>query len=269
MRPSESLRRTARDRARRVPPGRLDQPQIALVRTWPDARPDSVPADVSPEPTNDRVQPYLVAAIVALALTFGGVIGLAGSATLQETLRAIGLVGETALETAQRKQAAAISDLDTAVNALNAAVAGLSAHADFAGNREEAQMRRMERVYDELGALKSSIVELRSAQETAAEEPWRKPVAQLTAALAKARNDITGLRTSLDELGHAKPAGLAAVGERIDRLERVMVQNSLLGAIRGSIPDTAARRRPATSPPENPPAGTTDGHIINLTPAAQ
>ena len=269
MRPSESLRRTARDRARRVPPGRLDQPQIQLVRTWPDAKPAPVPDDSVPAPKSDRAQPYVVATILALALTLGGVIGLAGSGTLQEALRAIGVLGETALETAQRKQAGAISELDAAVNALNAAVAGLSAHADFAGTREEAQTRRMERVDDELGALKSSLGAVRTAQEAAAaEEPWRKPMAQLTAVVAKARSDITGLRASLDDLGQARPAGLAAVGERIDRLERAMVQNSLLGPIRGSIQDSAARRRPATLS-ESAPVDITNGHIINLTPVAQ
>jgi len=246
MRPSESLRRTARDRARRVPPGRLDQPQIQLVRTWPDAKPAPVPDDSVPAPKSDRAQPYVVATILALALTLGGVIGLAGSGTLQEALRAIGVLGETALETAQRKQAG-----------------------DFAGTREEAQTRRMERVDDELGALKSSLGAVRTAQEAAAaEEPWRKPMAQLTAVVAKARSDITGLRASLDDLGQARPAGLAAVGERIDRLERAMVQNSLLGPIRGSIQDSAARRRPATLS-ESAPVDITNGHIINLTPVAQ
>jgi len=268
MRPSGSLRRAARERARGIPFGRSDQPQLGVIRRWHEGEPAAGAADDAAEHPGEAVQPFLVGAIVVLALTFGGVVGLAGSGTLVEGLRAIGVMGETAMETTQRRQGAAIAALEEGVSALNAAVAGLVAHADFAGEREEASRRELARVDHEIGALKINLKELRTAQEAAiSEEPWRRPVEQLGAALAKARTDITGLRSSLDEIAQGKP-GAGAVGERIERLEKAMIQLNLLGGMRGAIHETGAKRRTATTADAAPiaaPLEMGDGHIISLT----
>jgi hypothetical protein len=286
MRPS--LRHITRDRARRNPVSRLEQ--FRSMRTWSDARPAATgassgeadaPGVLSPRTSADqrpgfdgvarsghRAGPIVVVAlIVAIAAAFGSVVGLSGSDALHEALRMMGLGGETALETVQRKQAAAISQLDRTVQALNAAVAGVSAHADFAGRREEAMTRRIDQIDDGLGALRTSFVEMRVAQAAAAaEEPWRKPVAQLAAAVTKAHGELVGLRASLDDLGQARRPDLVAIGERIDRLEQAMVQHNLLGSIRGSIQDTRQR---SPVPHENAATAATNGHVIDLAPAAQ
>ncbi|HLN08158.1 MAG TPA: hypothetical protein VK281_04240 [Xanthobacteraceae bacterium] len=267
MRPSDSLRRVARDRARRTAVVRLEHAQLRVVKPLPDAKPVAAGVDDNARPDRDRAAPAAVVAVVALviatAAAIGAIIGPTGSNALQEVLRIAGLGGEPVIETVQRKQAAAISQLDVTLQALHAAVAGLSGHADFAGHREEAMTRRIDRIDDDLGALRISLNDLRAAQ-SAAEDSWRKPVAQLTAAVTRAHTEIVGLRASLDEAGPVRRPDLAAIGERIDRLEQAMIQHNLLGSIRGSIQD--ARQPPVT---RDSAAIATNGHVINLTPAAQ
>ena len=162
----------------------------------------------------------------------------------------------------QRRQAALISQLDETVHGLDAAVAGLSARVDSAAGREEAANRRMAEIDGTLGVLRTSIHEIRAAQN-AAEESWREPVAELKAAATRERGEIVRLRASLDELSRARRPETVAIGARIDRIEQAMVQHNLLGPIRGSIQEPA--RRGSAASPENSPAA--DGHIINLTPA--
>jgi hypothetical protein len=104
--------------------------------------------------------------------------------------------------------------------------------------------------------MRSGFNEIRAAQ---AEEPWRQPIADLTASVAKVRADVTGLRASLDELKPRQPA--ANVSARLDRIEHAMVAHNLLGPMRGSIEPEA---RPAAHAADAP---ATDGHIISLMPA--
>src|SRR5437667_222259 len=80
-----------------------------------------------------------------------------------------------------------------------------------------------------LGVLRSDLDEMRAAQ--AAEQSWREPVAELTAAAAKARGEIVRLRASLDELSKGRQPEVVAIQARIDRMEQAMLQHHLLGAI--------------------------------------
>jgi hypothetical protein len=292
MTPSESLRLVTRDRARRNPVSRLEQLRsvraLSEVRTASAVQADvpgtkgpgtSPPMPAAPQriQVDDAARPRRAAMALVVAVTtaaaLGAIIGVSGSSALHEALRIMGLAGESAVETVQRKQAAAISELDRTVQALNAAVAGVSAHTDFAGRREDATTRRIDQIDDGLGALRKSLDEMRAAQAAAAaEEPWRKPVAQLAAAVTKAHGELAGLRASLDDAGPARRPDLAAIGERIDRLEQAMVQHNLLGSIRGSIQDTRQRppvSRESPSTAATPATPATNGHIINLTPAAE
>jgi len=263
MRPSESSRRVARDRARRTAVGRPEHAPFHVVKPLPEAPPPAAGVDGMARPHSDSAAPAvvvaLVALVVAIAAAFGAIVGPTGSNALQEVLRMAGLGGEPVIESVQRKQAAAITQLDVTLQALNAAVAGLSGHADFAGHREEAMTRRIDRIDDDLGALRTSLNDLRAAQSAAAED-WRKPVGQLAAAVTKAHGEIAGLRASLDEAGPVRRPDLTAIGERIDRLEQAMIQHNLLGSIRGSIQD--ARQRPAAARADA--AAAADGHVINV-----
>jgi len=191
-------------------------------------------------------------------VNFGAVVGLFGWGALQ----ALGLVDEPAIETVQRSQAALISQLDASVQAVSGAVEGLSARLDAAEVRDEAANGRMTEFDAALGALRTSTNEIRAAQN-AAEESWRKPLAELTAAAAKTRGEIVRLRASVDELGRARQPEVVAMSARIDRVEQAMLQHKLLGPIRGSIQEPGTPREPVASRESSPPA---DGHIINLTP---
>jgi len=251
-------RRMARDRARRIPFGRSDHAQVHKLKPVAQAKP-AVVAEATPStqavdsaapPRRDRTtRIFLICLIAAVAVNFGAMLGLAGSSVLPEVLRAFGLADEPPIEAMQRKQAMAIGQLNATVDALNAAVAGLTARVDFSGEREEKTQDHLADIDAALASLRSTMNELRTAQGAPGEEPWRKPLAELAAALAKTRTDITGLRASLDEAGRGRqPAETAAIGARVDRLEQAMALHNLLGPIRGSIQET----RPA------------DGHIMNL-----
>jgi hypothetical protein len=267
MEPSRPLKLVVRDRARRNPASRPAYAPIQKLRAWSDAklastldaRPASADAEGASGPKRQRVaRAFLIAMMVMVGVNFGAVVGWLGWGALQ----AVGVVAEPAIETVQRTQAALISQLDETVHALDAAVVGLGARADSAAGREEAANRRMAEIDGTLGVLRTSIDEIRAAQN-AAEESWREPLAELKAAATRERGEIVRLRASLDDLSRARRPETVAIGARIDRIEQAMVQHNLLGPIRGSIQEPARRGSPAS--PESSPAA--DGHIINLTPA--
>jgi hypothetical protein len=270
MRPSETFRRVTPGRARRSAVWRADQAQIHALRAPPEPAAAPATSEAAPRPERDRAtRAFLIAMIAAVAVSFGGVVGLVSFNVVQELLRTMGLAGEPMIEAIQRKQAAAIVRLDATVQALNAAVAGLSAHTDLAGEREEATSRRLALVDDAIDSLRTSMHDMRTAQtEAASTEPWRKPLAELASAVAKARGEVTGLRASLDESGLARPSNLGAVNQRIDRLEQAMLQHNLFGPIRGSLADQRSGRTSSTSR-ETSSVDATNGHIINLTPVTQ
>src|SRR5712691_4350370 len=137
MGPSQPSRRVTHERARRNV-SRPDYIQIYKVKAGPDAKPaaaaDAEPAPAeaagAPAPKRDRAtRAFLIAMIAAVAVNFGAILGIGAWSVLQ----AVGVIGEPAIEAAQRRQAASMSELDATVHALNAAVIGLSARADSAG----------------------------------------------------------------------------------------------------------------------------------------
>ena len=257
----------AHDRARRDPVYRPTYPQILKVKAGPDAKlavtPDAGSAptetDAIPGPERDRATgAFPIAMIVMISVNFGAVLGLVGWPVLQ----ALGVVNKPVIEVVQRNQADLISQLDATVNVLNAAVVDLSARVASAGDRQEATSRYLTEIDAAFGVLRTSMDEMRAAQN-AARDSWLEPVAELTAAATKARSDIVRLRASLDELSRLRQPGVAAIGARIDRLEQAIVQHELLGAIRGSI--QAPRERPR-SLASRESSSVADGHIFNLTP---
>jgi hypothetical protein len=269
MMPSQPSRRVTHDRARRSPAGRPDYLQIHKVKASADAEPDAAAA-AGPAPTdagsaagpkrNRAKRAFLIALIAVVAVNFGALLGLVGWGVLQ----ALGLAGAPAIEAVQREQAASISQLDATVHALHAAVMGLSARANPAGDRDEATSRRMAEIDAALGVLRTGMNDMRAAQNAAAaEETWRKPMADLTASVTKVRSEIVGLRASLDEINRPRQPEAAAIGARIDRIEQAMVQHNLLGPIRGAIREPAV---PARSPAAQEGAPAAGGHLINLAP---
>ena len=267
MEPSRPLKLVARDRARRNPVSRPVYAPIQTLRAWSDAKLastlDAGPASADAEgASGPKRQPaaraFLIAMMVMVGVNFGAVVGWLGWGALQ----GLGLVAEPAIEKVQREQTALISQIEETIHGLSTAVVGLSARVESAAGREEAADRRMAEVDGTLGVLRTSIHEIRAAQN-AAEESWREPVAELKAAATRERGEIVRLRASLDELSRARRPETVAIGARIDRIEQAMVQHNLLGPIRGSTQEPA--RRGSAASPENSPAA--DGHIINLTPA--
>lgn len=194
-----------------------------------------------------------------IAVNFGAVLGLLGWPVLQT----LGLANEPATEIVQRKQADSISQLDTTVQALNAAIVDLSTRADIAGDRLETTSQRMAEFDSAFRILRTSLNEMHTAR-VAANESWREPVAELTTAAARARSEIIRLRASVDELGLLRQPEASAISARIDRVEQAMAQHNLLGQIRGSIHESRLRPR-SLAAREN--SSLANGHILNLKPA--
>lgn len=268
MGPSRPSRFMAHDRARRDLFSRPINTHIVGMKAWPEAKPAFTPdaepasteADGIPELNRDRaVSPFPVAMMAMIGVSFGAILGLVGWPVLQ----ALGVVNEPVIEVVQRNQADLISRLDATVQGLNAAVAELSARVDSAGDAREAAGQLRAEIEASLVALRSSMRELRDAQN-AARESWLQPVAELNAAATKARSDIVRLRASLDELSRLRQPEVAAIGARIDRIEQAVAQHKLPGAIRGSIPASAERPRSLAARESSP---TADGHIFDLKPA--
>jgi hypothetical protein len=258
----------ARDRSRREPGSRPTSTQFLRITAWPEAKPAFTPvakppsseADGNPEPKRDGATlPFPIALMVMVGVSFGAVLGLVGWPVLQ----ALGVVNEPVIQVVQRNQADLISRLEATVHVLNASVSQLGARVDSAGDRQEAINQFMTDIDTAFVALRRSMNDLREAQN-AARESWLQPVAELNAAATKARSDIVRLRASLDELSRLRQPEVAAIGARIDRIERAMVQHELPGAIRGSI-DAPGEKPRSLAARESSSAG--DGHIINLKPA--
>ncbi|MBV8751960.1 MAG: hypothetical protein JO328_03780 [Hyphomicrobiales bacterium] len=257
MGPSQTQRRASRDRARRDPLIRPDYLKLYRVKAGPNARPGTeltlVPVPATPPSPNRARRAFLIVLIIAVGINFGALLGLMGWGVLQ----AFGVLGEPAIETVQREQGASIAQLDATVQALNASVMGLSAHVNATGEREDAASRRVAEIGDAIGVLRTGMNDLRAAQAAAvAEEPWRTPVEELTLNVAKLRNDMRGLRTSIDEAKPRPPAG--NMGARLERIEQALIDHKMIGPMRGAI----APEPPAAALPAAP-----DGHIISLPPA--
>lgn len=266
MVPSRPSRLMAHDRAWRNLASRPISAQIFKTKAWPEANPAvtsgavsaSTEADGIPDPTRERaILP--IAMMLMVGVSFGAVLGLVGWPVLQ----ALGVVNEPVIEVVQRNQAELISRLDATVQVLNSTVADLSARVGSASDKQEAVSQSMEEIDARFVAVRSSLRELREAQN-AANASWLQPVAELTAATTKARSDIVRLRASLDELSRMRYPEVAAIGARIDRIEQAMVQYKLPGAIRGSIHASGERPRSLASAERSSAA---DGHLFDLKPA--
>jgi hypothetical protein len=267
MGPSRPLR-LAQDRARRDFASRPITPQFVRLKSWPEEQPapppDAVPAspepDAIPEPQPERaVSPFPVAMMLMVGVTFGGILGLVGWPMLQ----ALGLVNEPVIETVQRNQAELISRLDAAVQVLNGTVVDLGVRVASTSDRQEAASQFMAEIDARFLALRSSMRDLREAQN-AANESWLQPVAELNAAATKARGDIVRLRATVDELSRLRQPEAAAISARLDRIEQAMAQYKSAAAIRGSISATAEQPRTLAAAARSSAA---DGFIFDLKPA--
>lgn len=238
MEPARHSRLPMRDRARRIPlrpislPSQAIKPDIRLVPS--SAKPEPTTAIPAPQPQPNRTARVLLVSIFAMTgVSFGGLVGLVGWPMLQ----AAGVVAPPVIETVQRKQAAMISELETTVSSLNSAVTSMGVRVETITARQDIVNRQVHELDAKLGGLRTSVDELR-AQQSAAREAWREPVAELSAATAKTRSEMGRLKSTVDDLARARSSEQS--------------QRALLGQMRSSIRDAVA----------------TDGHIINL-PAAQ
>ena len=239
MSPTRPLRVLAPERARRDLLSRPIYPQVVRPKALPDATPAATAdaalaqADAIPVRKPGRTRAVL---ITMIGLNFGAVIGLVAWPMLQ----ALKLVHEPVIETVQRSQGEVLSQLEASVRALNATVTELHARVTSAGERQEVDRARLAEIDLAMGALRTSLHEMRTTQDAS--------VAELTANATKARSDIVKLRASIEELkGPHQPQATA-----------------LRAPIRGTIAASVAEPRWPTLPAS---ATKADGHIFDLPPA--
>jgi hypothetical protein len=255
------------DRARRNPIMRPAYRQIFSAKAWslPKAaagRSESAmtAADSGAAWVFDLTRtgaPALMVLIGAVAVSCGANLGWLAWGSMQ----ALGIVAPPALEAMQREQATAISQLDQNVNGLSAALAGLSARVSSVDAHEAETTRRIGEADAEIRVLRADLGEVRQAQ-SAAEDAWREPIADLKAAASRTQADIGRLRASIDEVSRARQPDLGAIAAKVDRIEHAMMERNLLSGMRGSIREHAEGKQPAADL-----ASAADGHIITLPPA--
>ena len=244
MSPPRPLRVLSPERARRDLLSRPVYPQFVRPKAQPDATPaamadaalaqDSEQADSIPATRRSGATRAIL--VTMIGLNFGAVLGL----VVWPMLQALQVVNPPVIETVQRNQGALIAQLDTSVRNLTAMVAELHARVTSAGERQEADRARLAEIDLAMGALRTSLSEMRTTQDAS--------VAEFTANAAKARGDIVRLRTSIEELKGARQPQAAA----------------MRAPIRGTIAAVAGEARWPTLPAGAAPS---DGHIFSLPPA--
>lgn len=205
MSPTRPLRVLSPERARRDIASRPIYPQVVRPKAPADASAAAIAdaalhageADALPAGRHGRTRAVL---ITMIGLNFGAVLGVVAWPMLQ----ALQVVSPPVIETVQREQSELLSQLDASVRALNTTVTELHARVSAATERQEVDRARLAEIDLAMGALRSSLSELRSNQDAS--------VAELTANAAKARSDIVKLRASIEELSgrHAPQAAVRA-----------------------------------------------------------
>jgi len=241
MSPSRPLRLLSPERARRELPSRPIYPP--LIKPAPALETnDAVAADAGPvaaetdaTPARKRNRTARAVLITMIGLNFGAVLGLVAWPMLQ----ALRVVNEPVIETVQRTQGDLLAQLDMNVRTLNAAVAELHTRVTSAGERQEVDRARLAEIDLAMGALRTSLHEMRTSQDAS--------VAELTANATKARGDIVRLRASIDELKGTHQGEAAAVRPRIR------------GTIPVLVPAASDQARWPTLPAS---AVNADGHIF-------
>lgn len=211
--------------------------------------------------------PIFAAVGISLAIAAGSIIGTLDMATVADV--ATGKILTRPLAEAQQRNTLALAALESTVGAITRDI-------DFVASRVSASVRRSEdqasdrfaRLDAEIAALKDKIAGIQHARVTPAlaNEPQRD-----------ASGDLTGLRSSLNDLSVAHSGAVAAITRRLDRIElKVGLTTDVISAVSEASAQKNARGKPAKKqgvPNESDAAQSVGrperGHIFNLKPISQ
>jgi chromosome segregation ATPase len=178
----------------------------------------------------------MIGMVLAVAVTVGASLSAAGSGALQQALRSMGFGRDTEIQTVQRKQAAALAEMERIISRMDNEIGGLTTRITRAESNETVASEHLARLDGELTTVTTDIKELRLRNENAAGEAWRKPVDHLNAAVTGARSDIINLRSSLDAYDQTRRGEVGALTKRLDRLEQTLAIRDATASIPNASP---------------------------------
>ena len=217
------------------------------------------------DPSSPSKSPFLAAIGISLAIAAGSIISTLDTATVEDV--ATGRILTRPLAEAQQRHTLAIATLENTVGAITRDI-------DFVASRVSATVRRSEEAASdrfaqldaEIAALKDKIAGIQHARLAPVREPPRD-----------VGGDVTGLRSSLNDLSLAHSGAVAAITRRLDRIEvKVGLTTDVVSLVSDASAQRNARGKPAKKqavPSEADAAQSVArperGHIFNLKPISQ
>jgi hypothetical protein len=224
-------------------PGLLSAKRPAEAIASPAPKQTATPVHAATAPTKRRdgsAIVLLVAMGLALAVTGGAALSGYATGALQAWGNGTGLGQDDAVEIEQRRQARAIAALDHRLAQISEQLAGLARDTAATAARDDSRRQ------DEIAGLRADMTTLRgelAAQRQAIVQPSPDgPADPHGAALAQAGIGLAALRSTLDERDRARGEQIAAVAQRVDRLEQMVMAHEATGSL-----------RPAQATPAQPP----------------
>jgi hypothetical protein len=211
--------------------------------------------------------PILAAIGISLAIAAGSIIGTLDMATVEDM--ATGKILTRPLAETQQRNTLAIVALENTVGAITRDI-------DFVASRVSASVRygeeqtsdRFAQLDAEIAALKDKIAGIQHARVA----PVRVSEPQHDMS-----GDLTGLRSSLNDLSLAHSGAVAAITRRLDRIEvKVGLATDVVPSVSEASAQKHARAKPAKRQSVPNESDTTQsvarperGHIFNLKPISQ
>jgi hypothetical protein len=241
-------------------------------------------SDVCPAFAPRSKSPLALAIYICLAIAVGAVASTLDPSAFDDVISGKWLTAS--LEAAQQRNTAAVTALETKVEAIVKDV-------DFVASRVNVSIRRNEdQALDRFLALDAEIATLKEkiASVQALYAQPRRTADALLGTVEKSSadaNDIVGLRSSLHDLAASQHGAVAAITKRLDRIEiMVGMATDMTSSVANPLERRHARRKaiaekrskkPAVTPPVPEAETTADrtvarpdrGHLFNVKPISQ
>jgi len=219
------------------------------------------------DPSSPSKSPFLAAIGISLAIAAGSIISTLDMATVEDVTT--GRILTRPLAEAQQRHTLAIGTLENTVGAITRDIDFVASRVSATVHRsEEAASDRFAQLDAEIAALKDKIAGIQHARlaPVRVSEPQRD-----------VSGDVTGLRSSLNDLSLAHSGAVAAITRRLDRIEvKVGLSTDVVSSVSDASAQRNARGKPAKKqavPSEADAAQSVArperGHIFNLKPISQ
>src|SRR5215467_7201016 len=103
----------------------------------------------------------MIGMVLAVAVTAAASFSAAGSGNLQQALRTLGFGRQTEIESEQRRQAAAIGQLERIISRMDNEIGGLTTRMGAAESGATATGERLTGLHGDLAALETEVSDLR------------------------------------------------------------------------------------------------------------